>query len=67
MTTDVKPLVYHIYLLTVWKAEDLVLGNETGWRFLLTDPQTNNRFGFTNSEDLLSIIQQAIDEESSAV
>lgn len=67
MTTNVKSLEYRMYLLTVWRAEELLLGNETGWRFLLTDPQTGARYGFTESEGLLSVIQQAIDEEPPAV
>jgi hypothetical protein len=65
MMTDTKPLEYRIYLLTVWKAEDLVLGDETGWRFMLTDPRTGSRYGFKDAEPLLSIVQQAIEDEPS--
>lgn len=54
-----KPSSYRIYLLTVWQEHNPGEDVDTGWRFHLTDPQTGQRYGFTNPAALLAALQQA--------
>lgn len=63
MAANRQPPAYRIYLLTVWQEAVQVEDEEQGWRFHLTDPQTGNRYGFTNAVDLLTALQAAVGHE----
>ena len=46
-----------IYLLTVWR-ENATTEEDFVFRFSLEDPHTGERFGFTNLDDLVQILQE---------
>jgi hypothetical protein len=62
MTANAKPPTYRIYLLTVRHTPAQTNDEAAGWQFLLTDPQTGKRYGFTNPATLLAALQQATSE-----
>ena len=50
---------YHSYLLRMWRSNS----NENGrWTFMLENPHTGERHGFTSLEDLVITLQKKMDE-----
>ena len=55
MSTTPKPTIYRIFLLTVWQEE------QDQWRFLLEDPRSGKRQGFSELESLVGGLQDVMD------
>jgi len=66
MTARTKAPVYRIYLLTVWQTQGQTEVTVADWRFHLTDPHTGKRYGFTNAEALLAMLQQLTNDQPPA-
>ncbi len=64
MTANTTGLLYRIYLLTVYQAQEQTVKGEPVWRFHLTDPQTGKRFGFASADGLLAALQQTMHRSS---
>lgn len=58
MSDTVPDPTYHNYLLTVWQEPRQDYTKGTRWRFLLSDPHSGKRYGFTNADGLLTALQQ---------
>jgi hypothetical protein len=54
-----RPPHYHSYLLRFWE-ERGDADTERIWRFMLQDPQTQERFGFADWDALTSWIREKI-------
>lgn len=55
MSTTPTPNVYRIFLLTVWQDE------QDQWRFLLEDPRSGERKGFSGLDSLVGGLQDVMD------
>lgn len=58
-----RPPHYHSYLLRFWE-ERGETDDAQIWRFMLHDPQTQERFGFANLDALVAWIQLKIMPQS---
>lgn len=54
-----RPPHYHSYLLRFWEERGETDGAQI-WRFMLQDPQTEERFGFADLDALVTWIQTKI-------
>jgi hypothetical protein len=57
-----KPGDYYSYLLRLWREGD----EEVGWRASLHDPQTGERMGFGNIDELFRFLRRQIGAASGA-
>ena len=48
---------YQSYLLRCWEARSQHPDQPTTWRYSLTDPQTEQKHGFANLEELVAFLQ----------
>lgn len=57
--TDLRPPVYHHFILLLWE-ERGADGQQIAWRFSLQDPKKETRIGFKNLGELATFLERWI-------
>jgi len=52
-----EPPQYKTYVLRIWEERDAIVESPDRWRFSITDPTTDHRYGFKNLRDLCHFLE----------
>ncbi len=61
---DIRKAGYHSYLLRLWRG---VTAGDPNWRASLEDPQTGERHGFADLEELFGYLEAKTGESGDAL
>ncbi|MEW6406221.1 MAG: hypothetical protein AB1649_30920 [Chloroflexota bacterium] len=62
-STQLRPPVYHHFVLLVWEERDAE-GRHVTWRLSLQDSQKEARIGFKNLEELVAFLERWMKDSS---